>query len=247
MQKICIIIPCYNESKRIQINEFDEFIKDSENIYILFVNDGSTDNTLEILNSFRSKYELQIKVLNLIRNQGKAEAVRNGMLESIKWIDFDAVGYMDADLSTPLFEITTLKNAIFKNPDYKIAFGSRVKTLGTKIIRNPFRHYLGRIFATFASIILHLAIYDTQCGAKLIKSEIIPDIFSTPFKSKWFFDLEIFHRIMKLINYERAEKYMIEIPLYQWIDKGKSKISLTYWLKVPYELLKLYIIFKRDE
>jgi dolichyl-phosphate beta-glucosyltransferase len=245
MQKVCIVIPCYNEGKRIPTDEFSEFINTSDNINFIFVNDGSKDNTIEVLKNLKNIYDDRIRILDLEQNRGKAEAVRRGILESLKWMDFEAAGYFDADLSTPLFEIINLEKALLKTNDIKIAFGSRVKILSNNIIRNNYRHYFGRVFATFASIILGLGIYDTQCGAKLIRGNIIPEVFNIPFKSKWFFDIEIFFRIKKITGNDDASKHMVEMPLNQWIEKGESKISFFYWLKVPYELLKIYIAYKK--
>ena len=187
MRKICIIIPCYNEAERLSIKEFTDFINNSENVYFCFVNDGSRDKTFEVLQSMKNGTKERILIVNLEKNKGKAEAVRKGILESLKWLNFDMLGYFDADLSTPLSEIYTLLSSIDKKESYQFAFGSRVKFINNTIERNFYRHYFGRVFATFASIILRLSIYDTQCGAKLIKKDITTEIFIKPFYSKWFF------------------------------------------------------------
>ncbi|MFA6923218.1 MAG: glycosyltransferase [Bacteroidales bacterium] len=240
MQKICIVVPCYNESKRLPIKEFNDFINNSEDIYFCFVNDGSKDNTIEILSAIKKAVGEKAKILDLKKNQGKAEAVRKGILESLNWMNFEAIGYFDADLSTPLSEILTLYDNLNKKTNYKIAFCSRIKIASNHIERSSFRHYSGRVFSTFVSIFLGMSIYDTQCGAKLIRTDIINEIFKSPFYSKWFFDIEIFYRIKKSFGGEEAIKNIIEVPINQWIEKGKSKISLLDWLKVPFILLKLY-------
>ena len=240
MQKICIIIPCYNESQRLSIDEFRNFVNKTDNIYFSFVNDGSKDNTFDILNSMRKGYEDRIKIINFKKNSGKAEAVRVGMIESSNWLNFDFLGFFDADLSTPLSEIYNLYENINKNENYIIAFGSRIKIVSNAIERKNYRHYFGRIFATFASIMLNLGIYDTQCGAKLIKNSIVSEIFSKSFYSKWFFDIEIFYRVIKLYGRRESTKKIIEVPLNIWIEKGHSKITLIDWIKVPYELIKLF-------
>ena len=79
MQKICIVIPCYNEGDRLPVKEFNNFLTASDSVFFYFVNDGSNDNTSEILNSLRSNWSEKTMVLNLPCNCGKAEAVRRGV------------------------------------------------------------------------------------------------------------------------------------------------------------------------
>ena len=146
MQKTCIIIPCFNEQDRLPVDDFIYFF-DNFPIYFCFVNDGSSDETLNLLNDIRKGREDRILIADLTRNQGKAEAVRIGILESLKWSHFDLIGYFDADLSTPLIEIVNLSKYFDENT--LVVFGSRVKRLGVTINRNPLRHYLGRVFSTF--------------------------------------------------------------------------------------------------
>lgn len=245
MQKICIVIPCYNEENRLPVEEFHNFLMASDSVYFYFINDGSKDNTSAILNSLQSRWSEKILVLNLARNYGKAEAVRRGVIESLKWKDFKYVGYFDADLSTPLSEIQFLLDQINQKEDYQIAFGSRVKRIGARIERNAIRHYPSRILATLIGMSLKLPVYDTQCGAKLMKAGIIPEIFKLPFISRWFFDVEIFARIIRMFGLNNSLKIMIEVPLRQWIDVPDSKIRPTYLLKAPLELLKIHLTYHR--
>jgi dolichyl-phosphate beta-glucosyltransferase len=244
MQKICIVIPCYNEGKRLEAKDFTDFLSENENVNFCFVNNGSRDNTLDILNKLYETNSERIKIINFPKNAGKAESVRIGMLEADKWLNFDILGYFDADLSTPLTEIKTLLNHLNMKPEYKIAFGSRFKRIGSVIERDPKRHYLGRVIATFVSIMLNIGIYDSQCGAKLFKKEIIQDLFAKPFISRWLFDVEIFFRVINKYGLEESKKNMIEVPLNEWKDKKGSKITFGYICKVPFELLKINYKYK---
>ena len=246
MQKVCIVIPCYNEQDRLPADEFKTFLAASGSVYFCFVNDGSKDNTLKILNNLHNSWPGKTMVLSLESNFGKAEAVRRGMLESLKWMDFDCVGYFDADLSTPLFEIQNLLDHLNQNKVYQIAFGSRVKRIGARVKRNASRHYPSRILATLIGMSLKLPVYDTQCGAKLVKADIVPELFKMPFISRWLFDVEIFTRVVRLFGLEKSLEIMIEVPLRQWIDKPGSKIRPTYLFKVPLELLKIRLAYRRD-
>jgi glycosyltransferase involved in cell wall biosynthesis len=242
MHKICIIIPCYNEEKRLPVEEFINFYEKAF-LYFCFVDDGSKDKTLDVLQDLRKGREDRILIISQESNKGKAEAVRTGILKTIEWSDFEIVGYFDADLATPLWEIEHL--ATHFTPDVLMVFGSRVKRLGANIVRNPYRFYLGRVFATFSSLILHLPVYDTQCGAKLMKAEFARIVFRDPFITRWLFDIEIFVRLVKEFGQNNIPKLVKEVPLEQWIEMGKSKIKISYLFKVPLELIKIYVYMKK--
>lgn len=242
-EQYLIIIPCYNEASRLSVEEYESFFQKEENksIQFLFVNDGSTDNTIELLEKLEQKY-LNVETLDLEKNGGKAEAIRQAMMKSAN-SNYQYIGYFDADLATPLAEIHELiRYAIQKESPY-LVMGSRVKLLGsTNIQRKIGRHYIGRVFATVVSNMLKLPIYDTQCGAKLIRRDVIDLIFKEPFLSKWLFDVELFFRLRK--HKTDFETKLVEVPLRQWEDKDGSKISTSYFLKAPFDLLKIYLHYR---
>jgi dolichyl-phosphate beta-glucosyltransferase len=226
MRKTRIIIPCYNESKRINPKAFLRALEKDQNLSFLFVDDGSTDETLNVLKSIKEKNQTQVEVLSMERNSGKAEAVRRGVLKAIEG-QFDNVGYWDADLATPLDAIEVFCR-LLDSPDVEMVIGSRVRLLGRKIERIAIRHYLGRIFATCASILLDISIYDTQCGAKIFKnSASLRQIFGTPFKVKWTFDVEMFARFPIVMGAPPSEisSRWVEYPLDKWVDVKGSKIK----------------------
>lgn len=245
MQKICIVIPCYNEEKRFPLSEFSSFMEDEELYHFCFVNDGSNDQTLNVLNKVGKGKEDKVLIVNQEKNQGKAEAVRIGIIKALEWKKFDCIGYFDADLSTPLQEINSLLIQMNKNPEYILSFGSRVSLLGTHIERKALRHYFSRFFSTFASMLLQLGIYDTQCGAKLMKAELASKVFAKPFISPWLFDIEIFKRTVQAYGLDQAEKRMIEVPLQKWHDKGDSRIKLRHLLRIPLEFFKIYLKYRK--
>lgn len=245
MPKISIIIPCYNESKRLPVEEFMKFVLNCSNVYFYFVNDGSKDDTINVLEKLQIQFSDRVFIIDLKQNVGKAEAVRSGILESLKCSEYQFIGFMDADLATPLSEIVLFEKFIKENADKTFFLGSRIKRLGSNIERSALRHYFGRVFATFASLILNLGVYDTQCGAKLIKSDLAEKIFSKPFCSRWLFDIELIFRTMYYYGREEAINKMMEVPLNNWFEKGKSKISPLYFFKVPLELLKIKKYYKK--
>ena len=96
-----IVVPCYNQESRLDVPKFRDFMSSSHSIVFLFVNDGSTDGTLQLLESLKKSDPTKFAILNLQQNCGKAEAVRRGFLSAIE-SQPDYVGFWDADLATPL-------------------------------------------------------------------------------------------------------------------------------------------------
>ncbi len=243
MSKICIIIPVYNEEFRWMARDFTQHLSKYSTHHFLFVNDCSTDNTAAKISELQQKFPMQVNYISLERNQGKAEAVRQGFIEAFK-SDYEVVGFMDADLATPLSEVEPLVNKLLANSVYSMVFGSRIKLLNLDLHRNLKRHYLGRIFATFVSLLFKWQIYDTQCGAKFFKkNELSNSVFSQPFISKWFFDVEIFLRLQQFSD-KPLEQIALESPLNQWIERGKSKLKWSDFFAAPFQLLRIKSSYK---
>jgi dolichyl-phosphate beta-glucosyltransferase len=235
MQEICIVIPCFNEQYRLPIKDILDNYTNSK-FHYLFVNDGSTDSTIKVLNDIKKGREDRIFVLNLEKNQGKAEAVRLGILYALTLKEFSIIGYLDADLATPLSEVDVIVCQMVNSVAF--AFGSRIKMMGTNINRKLSRHFLGRIFATFASLILNMGVYDTQCGAKFFNAKVINRIFNEPFITRWLFDVEVFARFKKEFGIDCVNT-IVEVPLKIWIEKGNSKLKLKDFIKVPFDLCRI--------
>lgn len=234
-----IVIPCYNEENAIS-SEYSHFLENYPDASICFVNDGSTDNTLAILEELKQKHPTQIELLPLIKNVGKAEAVRQGIQHCIENFNFENIGYLDADLATTLEEFMVVKNNL--ENEIVFCFGSRIRKIGSTIERENSRFLIGRIIATFISNILDIKVYDTQCGCKVFTKEIASLLFEKEFISKWLFDVELFFRMLNHFGKENALQKMKEIPLKSWIEKGNSKVKPTYFFKL---WLDLYNIKKR--
>ena len=139
-----IVVPCYNEEKRLDVARFRDFSDPSHNISFLFVNDGSTISA-QLLQSLKAADPNKFAVLRLPPNQGKAEAVRRGVLTAIE-SQPDYVGFWDADLATPLTAIPQFVDIAESRADLEMIMGSRVKLLGRNIERRRSRHYLGASF-----------------------------------------------------------------------------------------------------
>lgn len=236
--KTLIVIPCYNEEHRFKKEAYAEFLTSHSDLYLLFVNDGSKDDTGTMLTIFTREYS-NAALLNVRVNRGKAEAVRAGIQHALKLGKFDYLGYWDADLATPLDQIPEfIQLAQTKNKS--LVMGCRLLRLGADIRRQHSRHYIGRVFATLASYVLGLAVYDTQCGAKLFSKEIAAIGFANPFKTKWLFDVEILARLVIYYGYPAMNALAYEFPLPSWEDVGGSQLKPKDFLKAPYQLFKIW-------
>jgi dolichyl-phosphate beta-glucosyltransferase len=242
-----VVVPCYNEAARLQPERFSEFLAQDRVVNFLFVNDGSRDETLRVLELLRAKHPDRICVLDKQPNGGKAEAVRSGMLAAIDQQHAAFTGYWDADLATPLEVIPQLLARMAGDPKLEMVFGSRVRLLGHAIHRKAIRHYLGRCFATGVSIVLGLPVYDTQCGAKLLRvTPALRSVLASPFQSRWIFDVEIIARFLVFHNRDRsfALQAIYENPLPRWEDVGGSKVRPTDFFVAFYELMKIRRSFR---
>ena len=251
--KTVIVVPAYNEAKRLNVEAFREFlgVRAHANVGFVFVNDGSLDNTEELLRGLcRSSEPGRVRAISMQTNVGKAEAVRVGMLESMNGGEA-YIGYWDADLAAPLDEIAHIARSFKRNPTCAIAMGSRVKLLGRNIQRKAARHYLSRFFATAVSIALSLPVYDTQCGAKLFPvSDETRALFAQPFLTRWIFDVELLARFVRLRldagqSMDDLAESIQEIPLYSCRDVAGSKIKASDIIAAVLQLGAIYFRYLR--
>jgi glycosyltransferase involved in cell wall biosynthesis len=234
---ICIVIPCYNEEMRLPLEEYRSFLHDTPNVVLCFVNDGSVDNTLQILEELKIQHREKVDVVSYPDNVGKAEAVRRGIHFCNKKYNHSFIAYLDADLSTSIQECMNLTQYL-KDP-IEFCFGSRKKQVGSIIQRKTHRWFIGRIVASIITRILKLSVYDTQCGCKLFTKHLSIQLFEHPFISKWLFDVEIFLRLVTLYGREQASEKMREVPLARWIDQGVSSVKMTYFFKLWFDLYQI--------
>jgi glycosyltransferase involved in cell wall biosynthesis len=234
-----IVVPCFNEAARLPVDRFREFSAAHPGLGFCFVNDGSADATADVLRGLAAADPDRLRMLNLPVNAGKAQAVRAGVLDLLENVAPELVGYWDADLATPLEEIPRFLAHADAHPAVRFILGARVRRLGARVERKLLRHYLGRIFATAASAILDLPVYDTQCGAKLLRADLARSIFDQPFLSRWFFDVELLARASRLLGRPAILDALLEIPLDQWQEMGESRVRAIHFLRAPLELLRI--------
>ena len=238
--RLQLVIPCYNEASRLDANIFVRFLANGRDMGLLFVDDGSTDSTAQVLKNIAEKSGGRVATLILPRNEGKAAAVQRGMIAALEKQP-ELVGYWDADLATPLDAIDDFLAVLDTRPDIDIVIGSRIKLLGRHIERHAFRHYAGRLFATAASLALHLDVYDTQCGAKIFRvNPHIRQVMATPFLSQWVFDIEILARYANLVGLDRAGSSIYELPLTTWTDVAGSKVRVLHAVRAVWDIARIW-------
>ena len=222
---IDFVIPCYNEEKRIDKSfyEINNYFKNFKKDYnLIFVNDWSSDNTLEKLINLKNKFNnLKIEVLSYEKNMWKWYAV-NYWIKKSSW---DFIFMMDADIATDLSYIEVFLENIKK---YDLIIWTRNSSLAK---RNIFKKIFWKLAKIITNIILWTNISDTQCWFKLFKREKI-DIFNNLKNYWWSFDIEILYKAF-LKNYK-----IKEIPV-KWTEIELSHVKFKDYVKTFIDLIKI--------
>jgi dolichyl-phosphate beta-glucosyltransferase len=210
-----IIIPAYNERLRIAdgLEKVLAFVVEQRwEAEVIVVNDGSTDETADIVRSFMSRNR-NLRMLENPGNRGKGYAVRHGMLEA----NGDVLLLTDADLSAPIYEAKKLFLAVSAGAD--VAIGSRWLESGSQTKRqSPLRQLGGRVFNVLNRVFLGLKLKDTQCGFKAFTREAAKSIFPVTKIDCWGWDPEVLYLAGKL-GFKVAE-----VPV-EWAHDERSKIN----------------------
>lgn len=232
-----LVVPCFDEERRLRPDAFVD-LAEAASARVLMVDDGSTDGTRGVLDDLAGGHPGMIEVLALDHNVGKAEAVRHG-LRRAGATGADIVGYIDADLATPVEEMARLVGVMRARPDLSIVLGSRVGLLGHHIERSTARHYLGRVFATASSAALGLPVYDTQCGAKVFRGgPALQAALGEPFRSGWAFDVELLARLLHG-PHALDRSGLLEVPLTRWSDVPGSKLRPLASARAALDLVRI--------
>lgn len=240
MNEIALVLPCYNESKRLKINQLNEFIKDQYQLVdFYFVDDGSTDDTVGIITNNLLEHPNSF-LIQLKRNYGKGNAVRNAVLQCCN-LDYKYFGFIDADLDIPLHQVINLYRSLINSP-FKIAISNRM--LRNKFNYTRIRSYASVLMVKIANRVIDYdkPIRDTQCGCKLFEREVVYTCFRDEFISEWLFDIEIFLRLKQLNNY--PENLIIEVAVNNMGESKDSKFKVFNNLKVLNQLYQIQKHYK---
>ena len=231
--QLSIVIPAYNESARIE-GTLERVLwcvrKCGWNAEVLVIDDGSTDDTTEIVQRWMQRYDC----LHLVKNpgnRGKGYSVRNGLLQAAG----DVVMFTDADLSAPMEEATLLLQALDGGAD--VAIGSRWLDKQRQAVKQPlYRRFFGRCYNKLTRTVMGLPYKDTQCGFKAFRREAAQTIFRLQTIERWGFDPEILFIARKL-------KYnVVEVPV-TWGHDERSRMS---YLRDGMQMLKEMAEIRRN-
>ncbi len=241
IRSISIVFPCYNEAGRLKytfndIKKFQEK-KITNNFEIIFVNDGSSDNTFQILKKYKNenaKLNKKIKIISYQNNKGKGYALKKG----VKIAKYDWILTLDTDISVSITQLSEWIRHKQINKEKFIYFGSR-NLIDSKIKFKMYRKLMGLIFITIIKIFFNINLSDTQCGFKLYRKDIARKLFSNLKMLDFTHDIEI-------VLISKKKGYRIkELPV-NWIHKKGSKISVFKdSLKMLISLLKMKFILPK--
>jgi len=226
---LSVIIPAYNESKRLPLTliDIDKHLDEQEYSYeIVVVNDGSTDDTAEIVRRF-------IPLINNLRlidnegNHGKGAVVRQGMLEAKGlWRLF-----MDADNSTSVVEFN--KMIPYFKSGYDVVIGSRAVKGSRMMPPQPmYKRIPGKMGNLIIQLLLTRGIWDTQCGFKCFSEEAAERVFSLTKITRWGFDAESL-ALAKALGYK-----IKEMPVF-WVNDIRTHVKFKDYLQVLWETVKI--------
>jgi dolichyl-phosphate beta-glucosyltransferase len=240
-----IIIPCYNESSRLDLNTFIDFANKHKQVTLCFVNDGSADPTRSTLAEIKNIVHDNVHVFNVEENAGKANAVRQGALFLHNETEVETIGFLDADLSTTFEDYGHLIAELEQSQGkLQVIFGSRNMGGESNIERNPIRKLVSDAIRILIFMITRLRIADTQCGAKVFHRDLIPMIYATSFFSRWLFDVEILLRLKKKIGKNSFLSIFLEKPLQTWVHMEGSKLSAKDSILIPWNLIQIWLEYE---
>jgi len=212
-QQVSIVLPAYNEEKRIGttlqtiIAYCEKHLQDYE---IIVVDDASTDNTKEIVTQNANS---KTRYVHNKKNKGKGYSVRRGILQA----KMPFVLFSDSDLATPIEELLPMLKQMSEG--YDVVIASRNMKASKRVVKQPvYRQLLGQLFPLLVRICLGLPYKDTQCGFKLFTKRAGKTIFKQVTIERWAFDVEA-------LFIAKKKKFLVkEVPV-SWFDGGESKIN----------------------
>ena len=230
MAKYSIIIPAYNEAARLgpTLQRVLQCIRAQRwNAEVIVVNDGSRDNTADLVRQYASANPV-LRLLENPGNRGKGYSVRNGMLHA----NGEILLFSDADLASPIEEAPKLFEAIESGAD--VAIGSRwLRPELQKQRQSLLRQLYGRIFNIALRLLLGLNFKDTQCGFKVFTRSSARAIFPLQQIERWGFDPELLYLA------RRKKLRVTEVPV-EWSHQEGTRISpLRDGLRMFSEVLRI--------
>jgi len=229
--KLSLVIPAYNEEKRIlqPLNSFYDFFhkKLGEEFEIIVVPNNCKDNTLGVVEKF-AKGKNNVRILNISGYSGKGGAV----IEGFRLATGDLIGFVDADESTNVNEF----NKLYDNISYFDGIIASRRMKGARIHpKRKIKQELGSfLYNKLANLLFDLKFKDTQCGAKIFKKEVVSFLVKHSTQKDWMFDVDLLY-LCKKKNFK-----IKEYPIF-WSDSEGSKLILKEQLIALLNLVKYRI------
>jgi dolichyl-phosphate beta-glucosyltransferase len=229
-----VVVPCYNEEHRLNTSNWNNLIGRLDYNWI-FVNDGSTDLTRSKLDQLKN-----VKVLDLVKNVGKAEAIRAGINHAMQIEEKDdlVIAYIDSDGAFGLEDVERIFKVFFsklEKNEIEAVWASRVALAGREIFRSTTRHYLSRVIISIIGALDRDIPYDPQTGFKIFYlNNKASTLFNEKFRTRWFFDIEIIRR-WESITGNKVKIW--EEPVDYWSDVKGSKVNKLQFFRIFSEVL----------
>lgn len=237
--KLSVVIPCYNEASRgnfkKRIEDVLKYLKECESISsfeVICVNDGSTDDTLNILQNFGNSI-----ILISHNNRGKGYSLKRGF----EICTGELCLMMDADLSVPLEYIEQFYLELRENKNLALT-GSR-RCDGAQILKEQgtIRRGIGKISRFITQKILGLDIIDTQCGFKMTRSKYVKEILGNIHSNRWLFDIEL------LVYLQNKNIKLVEVPVSWGTELESTLRSFNAVITSAWEILVILVTFRRKK
>lgn len=241
MSKVLLVIPLYNEAKRLDFNFFRDLAETlTDQVEFLFFDDGSIDTSATLIEEFCNKCP-NFFFFNGGINRGKGEAIRLAFLQN-RYCGYVGLGFLDSDSSLSQSDVvrgvSIFLNLCVEEGDFDAYWGSRLEISGRQIFRSRYRHVLGRLISKVSTFGLGRSPWDTQAGFKIFSnSQTFHMLLQEPFHTRWLFEIEILQRIKR-----KSLKYRIwEEPLISWRDVPGSRIDFRNMIRILGEVLYVLI------
>lgn len=222
---LSVIIPAYNEEKRLSVflQDVFDFVQKKKYYEIILVNDGSTDNTLSIMQKMKGN-ATNVHIVTYLDNRGKCGAVKAG----VEFAKGDDIIFIDADGSIHPREIPMMAE---KLASFDVVVGNRASK-ESDVVQPFLRQLTGRIFNSYVNFLFGTTIQDHLCGFKGFKRNVAKTLFSDLKSKGWIFDVELFYKIHKNNN----SLYLLPI---HWEHKENTKIKIFDPIRMAVQLLVL--------
>lgn len=245
-----LIVPCYNDQHRLDADQFTDFVGRNANYAFIFVDDGSQDRTVDVLTSIQDSVGRdRVWILSLPQNRGKAEAIRQGVLlarssDFQQNRDLGFIGFLDAELATPLDEIGSLVSMMSDRHEVDLVIANRSVLNGHSLEANAVRNSVRSLISFVAQRTLDLPVSNPQCIVKILRyGRWLESVFGREFTNRSRYDIEILARVRKEFGSVAGSK-IFEYPVDVWDVSDRSDLGIHELMKASWQLCRLIFEYR---